>query len=65
MKKCICKIKRIKIDCKFITHKFTINFNPFYLFKLDFLYFKNDCFIYVVKIKSENKLLKITDLYSM
>ena len=38
---------------------------PFYLFKLVFLYFKNNCFICVGKIKSKNKLLKVTDLYSM
>ena len=38
---------------------------PFYLFKLVFLYCKNNCFICVAKIKSKNKLLKITDLYSM
>ena len=38
---------------------------PFYLFKLDFNIFKNNCFICIVRIKSKNKLLKITDLYSM
>ena len=38
---------------------------PFYLFKLDFYIFENNCFICIVKIKSKNKLLKITDLYSM
>ena len=38
---------------------------PFYLFKLDFYIFENNCFICIVKIKSKSKLLKITDPYSM
>ena len=38
---------------------------PFFSYLNPFFYFKDNCFIHVVKIKSKNKSSKITDLYSM